>query len=81
MSATLGIATMAYFPYCFFNLTNVIVSFAYALLGFQIHHLEPEEEPAPAPDQVTLYEVGNRRAEPTTPEPARPELVSEGSAG
>jgi NhaC family Na+:H+ antiporter len=81
MSATLGIATFAYLPYSFFNLINVVISFAYALFGFQIHHLEPEEEPAPAPDQVTLYGVGNRRAEPTTPESIRPELGSEGSAG
>ena len=72
MSATLGIATMAYFPYCFFNLINVIVSFAYALLGFQIRHIEPAVELAPAPDELTLYGVGNRRAEPTTPEAARP---------
>ena len=81
MSATLGIATLAYFPYCFFNLTNVVVSFAYALLGFQIHHLEPEEEPAPPPDEATLYGVGNRNVEPTTLEPISSELGSEGSAG
>ena len=74
MSATLGIATIAYLPFSFFNLINVVISFAYALFGFQIRHLEPEEEPAPPPDQVTLYGVGNRRAEPTTPEPARSEL-------
>jgi NhaC family Na+:H+ antiporter len=81
MSAALGIATIAYLPYCFFNLINVVISFAYALFGFQIRHLEPEEVPAAAPDQVTLYDVGNRRAEPTTPEPARPALGSEGYAG
>jgi NhaC family Na+:H+ antiporter len=72
MSATLGIATIAYFPYCFFNLINVVVSFAYALLGFQIRHIEPAIELALPPEEVTLYGVGNRRAEPTTPEAARP---------
>jgi NhaC family Na+:H+ antiporter len=72
MSATLGIATMAYLPFCFFNLINVVISFAYALLGFQIRHIEPDVETEPAPEQVTLYGVGNRRAEPTTPEAARP---------
>jgi Na+/H+ antiporter NhaC len=72
MSATLGIATFAYLPFCFFNLINVVISFAYALFGFQIRHIEPDVEPEPAPEQVTLYGVGNRRAEPTTPEPARP---------
>ena len=81
MSAALGIATLAYLPYSFFNLINVVISFAYAIFGFQIRHLEPEDEPAPAPDQVTLYGVGNRRAEPTTPESIRSELGSEGSSG
>lgn len=66
MSAALGIATMAYLPYAFFNLTNVIISFIYALLGFQIHHLEPEEAPAPPPEEATLYGVGDRNVEPTT---------------
>lgn len=72
MSATLGIATMAYFPFSFFNLINVALSFIYALLGFQIKHIEPEQKRAPAPEQVALYGVGNRRAEPNTPEAARP---------
>ena len=81
MSAALGIATIAYLPYSFFNLINVVMSFAYALFGFQIRHLEPVEEPALAPEQVSLYGVGNRRAEPTTPESARPELGIEGSSG
>ncbi len=72
MSATLGIATMAYLPYCLFNLINVVVSFAYAFLGFQIRHIEPEAKPAPPPEQVTLYGVGNQRVEPTTPKAARP---------
>jgi NhaC family Na+:H+ antiporter len=72
MAASLGIATIAYFPYCFFNLINVAISFVYALLGFQIRHIEPAAELAPPPEQVTLYGIGNRRAEPTTPEPAKP---------
>ncbi|UCC54665.1 MAG: Na+/H+ antiporter NhaC [Anaerolineaceae bacterium] len=74
MSATLGIATMAYLPYCFFNLTNVVLSFVYALFGFQIRHIEPEKERVPHPEQVALYGVGNRRSEPTTPEAANPAL-------
>ena len=81
MSAALGIATIAYLPYSFFNLINVVISFAYAIFGFQIHHLEPEEKPIAPPDQATLYGVGNRNIEPTTLEPIGPELGSEGSAG
>ena len=72
VAATLGIATFAYLPYCFFNLTNVVVSFTYALLGIQIRHVEPEGELAPAPEEATLYGVGNRSVEPPPPEHARP---------
>ncbi|MDX1418051.1 MAG: Na+/H+ antiporter NhaC [Candidatus Promineifilaceae bacterium] len=72
MAAALGVATIAYFPFCFFNLANVIISFAYALTGFQIRHLEPEDEIVPAPGQVALYGIGGRRVEPTTPDPAKP---------
>ena len=76
MSATLGIATAAYFPFCFFNIVNVLISFIYALLGFQIRHIEPEVERVAAPDQVTLYGVGNRRAEPATPAAAHLDKTS-----
>ena len=72
MAATLGVATMAYLPFSFFNLINVALSFIYALLGFQIRHIEPDQEHAAPPEQVALYGVGNRRAEPTTPEAALP---------
>ena len=63
MSATLGIATIAYFPFCFFNLFNVLVSFAYALLGFQIKYLKPEEEVKEPPEEVTLYGIGGQRVD------------------
>lgn len=72
MSASMGIATAAYLPFSLFNLINVAISFLYAVIGFQIKHIEPEVEPAAAPEQVTLYGVGNRRAELITPEAARP---------
>ena len=42
MAGTLGISTFDYFPYCFLNLLNPIISFLYALTGFQVKHLEPE---------------------------------------
>jgi NhaC family Na+:H+ antiporter len=71
MSAALGIATVAYLPFCFFNLINVVISLAYALFGFQIKHLEPEAERLEAPKQVALYGIGNRRAEPNTAEAAQ----------
>ena len=52
----------------------------YGKMRFPIRYIEQGVEPSPAPEKVTLYGVGNRRAEPTTPEPARPELGIEGSS-
>jgi len=70
MSATLGVATLAYLPFCFFNWINVIISFAYALLGIQIKHLAPEEEIPAQPKEATLYGIGGQRIEPTEYEAA-----------
>jgi NhaC family Na+:H+ antiporter len=65
MSATLGVATMAYLPFCFFNLINVLVSFIYAIVGFQIKRIEPEEEHKELPDEATWRDIGGQRVEPT----------------
>jgi NhaC family Na+:H+ antiporter len=39
MSQTLGVATAAYLPWCFFNLISPLVSAAYGLSGFTIERL------------------------------------------
>lgn len=36
MASTLGVATFAYLPFCFFNLVNPIVSFIYGITNFKI---------------------------------------------
>ncbi|MEQ8314469.1 MAG: Na+/H+ antiporter NhaC [Gammaproteobacteria bacterium] len=41
MAGTLGVATFAYLPYCFFNLINPIVALIYGFIGFKI---TPAEE-------------------------------------
>lgn len=43
-SVVLGVATMAYLPYCFFNLLSPLMTILVAYLGFRIKKLEPEEE-------------------------------------
>ena len=40
MSASLGVATFAYLPFCFFNLANPIVAVIYALFNFKIEKLD-----------------------------------------
>jgi NhaC family Na+:H+ antiporter len=41
MSATLGVATVAYLPFAFFNLINPVVSVLYGAFGITITKLEP----------------------------------------
>lgn len=43
MSTTLGVATLAYLPYCFLNLLNPIISAFYGYTGITIHKMTEEE--------------------------------------
>ena len=45
MAATLGVPTLAYLPYVFFNLINPMISIIYGFTGFTIEKIEPEAEP------------------------------------
>ena len=61
MAATLGVATIAYLPFCFFNIINPILSFIFDLAGFQIQTVSDEkavEAYAPEPEKVEHYGVG-----------------------
>jgi Na+:H+ antiporter, NhaC family len=51
MAVTLGVATLAYLPWCFFNLANPLIA---ALLGFRGITIDkvPEGEPAPEIDSA-----------------------------
>ena len=42
MAATLGVATLAYLPFVFFNLINPLVSIVYGFTGFTIERVEGE---------------------------------------
>ncbi|MFT4861759.1 MAG: NhaC family Na+:H+ antiporter [Pseudohongiellaceae bacterium] len=44
MSGTLGVATLAYLPYCFFNLICPLVAVAYGFLNFKIAPAEPNPD-------------------------------------
>ncbi|NVJ49137.1 MAG: Na+/H+ antiporter NhaC [Gammaproteobacteria bacterium] len=43
MAGTLGVATLAYLPFCFFNLINPFVSALYALYNFKIETMDEVE--------------------------------------
>jgi NhaC family Na+:H+ antiporter len=52
MAATLGVPTLAYLPFCFFNLANPFVSAAYGYAGFKIEPLKPGGEGEAAPSRA-----------------------------
>ena len=62
-AGVLGIETIAYFPFAFFNWINPLVSFTYALLGIQIKRVTPETEFPPAPKDANFYGVSGRHAD------------------
>jgi NhaC family Na+:H+ antiporter len=43
MSATLGVSTFVYLPYCFFNFLNFLLGMIYAFVGVNIMRLSPDE--------------------------------------
>lgn len=48
MAATLGVATLAYLPFAFFNLINPLVSIFYGFTGLTIRRIDEDAEPAVA---------------------------------
>ena len=47
MTGVLGVPTLEYLPYAFFNILNPVVAIIYALTGFRIERIPPSD-PAPA---------------------------------
>jgi NhaC family Na+:H+ antiporter len=47
MAGTLGVTTIAYFPYCLFNLINPLISVLYGLTGFQVKRIDNVVRAAP----------------------------------
>ena len=43
MATTLGVGTLAYLPFCIFNLMSPVISYAYALANFKVESIHDEE--------------------------------------
>jgi NhaC family Na+:H+ antiporter len=43
MGAVLGVPTLRYLPFCFFNIASPLLSVAYGITGFRIERIEPAE--------------------------------------
>ena len=49
MGATLGVSTLLYLPFCFFNILSPLLSVLYGFTGFKIVKTEPQPEEENAP--------------------------------
>ena len=49
MAATLGVPTLAYLPFCFFNLVNPFVAMGYGFTGFKIAPADENDDGQTAP--------------------------------
>jgi NhaC family Na+:H+ antiporter len=47
MGAVLGVPTLIYLPFAFFNIVSPLLSVAYGFTGFRIEHIEPTDEQQP----------------------------------
>lgn len=45
MTAALGVPTMVYFPYCFFNFLNPLLGLVYGFVGINVQRLDSAEQP------------------------------------
>ncbi len=64
MAGTLGVATLAYLPFAFFNLLNPLVSILYGFTGFTIVKVD-----------ATEAEIAQGPPEPTALSRAEPQVV------
>jgi NhaC family Na+:H+ antiporter len=62
VAGTLGIETMAYLPFAFFNWINPLISFIYAFLGIKIQHVQPETGFEKTPEEARFYGIGGQDA-------------------
>ncbi|WP_214402680.1 Na+/H+ antiporter NhaC [Pseudonocardia lacus] len=50
MGAVLGVPTLVYLPFCFFNIASPVLSVIYGFTGFKIEKVEPAEPEPPGTD-------------------------------
>lgn len=62
-AGVLGISTIAYLPFAFFNWINPLISFIYAALGIAIQKSEPGDDSAPTLEEASFYGVPGQNAE------------------
>ena len=83
MAGVLGVSTVAYLPFCFFNLLSPLISLVYGFIGFNIEHVEPaagepgptasapRARPSPSPKEMRHDRLPQRPAPQHREEPKR----------
>ena len=51
MGAVLGVPSLPYLPFCFFNIASPLLSVAYGFTGFKILRVDPVAEPEDSPEE------------------------------
>ena len=54
MTGVLGVPTVEYLPYAFFNLINPLLAIIFGLTGFGVEHQEPSAGPAESPASAPM---------------------------
>ena len=54
MTGVLGVPTLQYLPYAFFNILNPVVAVIYALTGFRIERVPPSDPDPPADRRLAV---------------------------
>ena len=54
MSAVLGVSTLLYAPWAFFNIASPVLSVAYGFTGFRVEHVAPDTSAVTAPGGADL---------------------------
>ena len=80
MAAALGVATLAYLPFCFFNLASPLISLLYGFTGFRIERVQPTGEP-PASHRTSARRSRSAGGRPRMTAATNAETPSEGRRG
>ena len=63
ISGVLGVPTLTYLPFCFFNLLSPVLDVLFAFIGFKVPTIHPSEPTSPEPARATGRSIQPPREE------------------
>jgi NhaC family Na+:H+ antiporter len=86
MTGVLGVPTVSYFPFAFFNLINPMIAIIFGFVGYRVEHntvVQPDNEPTSLRPERTPSDDDRGAASPSIqssgPPPSDPPVSSEGA--